>query len=126
MRRGDGDAANVAVGKVSVLKIDRDFILRRDWMRDYLWLILTICQRYEVNVVSVRICNSRRKGQHFYVQITPPVEAELANKLQMLLGDDCQRVAFNRARIASGLNEWNKLFEEPEVRLRTIYRADAA
>jgi len=112
----------VAVGEVSVLKIDKDFNLHRDWMRDYLWLILTICQRYKVNVVSVRICNSRRKGQHFYIQITPPVEAELANKLQMLLGDDCQRVAFNQARIASGLNEWNKLFEEPGTRLRTIYQ----
>jgi hypothetical protein len=43
--------------------------------------------------------------------------------LQWLLGDDSQRVGFNRARIESGLNEWNKLFEVVGRRLTTIYRA---
>jgi len=112
----------VAVDKASVLKIDKDCLLDRDWMQDYLWLILATCQRYGVNVVWIRTCSSKRKGQHFYIKVTPPVKAELANKLQFLLGDDCQRVDFNRARIESGLNEWSKLFEEPGTRLRTIYR----
>jgi hypothetical protein len=31
-------------------------------------------------------------------------------------------VAFNQARIESGLAEWSKLFERTNVRLRTIYR----
>ena len=53
-------------------------------------------------------------------------DADLANQLQWLLGDDCQRVDFNRARIDSGLDEWSKLFEVPYVRLRTIYRHDCS
>jgi len=64
---------------------------------------------------------SRRKGLHFYIHVTPPVEADLANRLQWVLGDDCQRVDYNRARIESGLNEWNKLFEEVGIRLVRIY-----
>jgi hypothetical protein len=68
------------------------------------------------------MCPSAHKGQHFYIRITPPVQATLANRLHYLLGDDCQRVDFNRARIESGLDEWSKLFERPNVRLRIIYR----
>ena len=52
----------------------------------------------------------RRKGFHLWIEITPAIDSELANRLQWLLGDDCQRVDFNRARIRSGLNEWNKLY----------------
>jgi hypothetical protein len=37
-------------------------------------------------------------------------------------GDDSRRVDFNRARIESGLEEWNKLFEVPENVLCTIYK----
>jgi len=112
----------VAVDKVSILKIDKDCHMTKDWIQDYLWLILAVCRRYQVKVVSVEMCHSRRKGIHFYVEIAPSVKAEVANKLQFLLGVDWQRVGFNQARIYSNFNEWNKLFERPDCKLRTIYR----
>jgi hypothetical protein len=109
------------VDKVNVLKIDKDCFVEREWLDDYVRTIRTICHQHHVQVVSVRMCNSRGKGQHFYVEIVPAIEADLANRLQFLLGDDCGRVDFNRARIDSGLNEWNKLFEKANTRLSTIY-----
>jgi hypothetical protein len=109
------------VDKVNVLKIDKDCFVEREWLDDYVRTIRTICQQHHVHVVSVRISNSRSKGVHFYVEITPAIDANLANRLQFLLGDDCRRVDFNRARISSGLNEWNKLFERTRARVRTIF-----
>ena len=119
MQRGVGDGS---VDKVSVLKIDKDCFVDRQWLEDYMRLIVRTCQLHGVTVLSVKKCRSRRKGFHLYIEITPAVESELANRLQWLLGDDSARVDFNRARIRSGLNEWNKLFEEPRRRLRTIYK----
>jgi REP element-mobilizing transposase RayT len=112
----------VAPNRVGLLKIDKDCFTDRSWIREYLRLILDTCHRYGVTIVSVKVCNSHRKGVHYYIEITPPIKAELANMLQYLLGDDCQRVDHNRARIDSALNEWNKLFERPDARLRTLYR----
>jgi hypothetical protein len=109
------------VDRVSVLKIDKDSFVNRHWIRDYLRLVLNTCHEYRVKVVAVKKTLSERKGVHFYVEIDPPVEAELANRLQWLLGDDSRRVDFNRARIESGLNEWNKLFEVVGRRLRMVY-----
>jgi len=111
------------VDRVSVLKIDKDSFVNRHWIQDYLRLVVNTCREYRVRVVSVKKTVSERKGIHFYIEITPPVEAELANRLQWLMGDDSRRVDFNRARIESRLNEWNKLFERANARLRTIYRA---
>jgi hypothetical protein len=106
---------------VSVLKIDKDCFVDRDWVEDYVHVVvIPVCSFFGVAVKSVKICNSKRKGQHFYIEIEP-VDANLANRLQWLLGDDCSRVDFNRARIESGLTEWNKLFEVAGRRLRTIY-----
>jgi len=119
MQRGVGD---VSIDKVSVLKIDKDAFVDSDWLEDYIRLIVHTCRLHGVAVVSAKMCRSRKKGFHLYIEITPAIEPELANRLQWLLGDDCQRVDFNRARIRSGLNEWNKLFEEPGKRLRTIYK----
>jgi len=116
------DGEDARVDKISVLKIDKDCFIDLNWLQDYMRLIVRTCQVHGVTVVSVRMCRSRQKGFHLYIEITPAVEPELANRLQWLLGDDCQRVDFNRARIGSGLNEWNKLFEEPGKRLRTIYK----
>ena len=59
---------------------------------------------------------------HFYAKITPALQAHVANNLQYLLGDDAKRVAFNRARIESGVSEWNKLFERPNAELTNAYR----
>ena len=110
------------IDKVTILKIDKDCHIECEWLDDYVHTIRTICHLHRVRVVSVRMCNSRSKGLHFYVEITPAIDADLANRLQFLLGDDCRRVDFNRARIHSGLNEWNKLFERIGTRPRTIYR----
>jgi len=112
----------VGIDKVSVLKIDKDCFVDRQWLEDYMRLIVRTCRLHGVTVLSVKMCRSRKKGFHLYIEITPAIESELANRLQWLLGDDCQRVDFNGARIRSGLNEWDKLFEEPERRLRTIYK----
>jgi len=115
-----------AVDKVNKLKIDKDCFVEREWLNDYVRTVRTICQQHHVRVVSIRTCNSRSKGQHFYVEIVPTIDADLANRLQFLLGDDCRRVDFNRARIESGLNEWNKLFERSCIKLRTIYKRSCA
>jgi len=119
MQRGVED---VGVDKMSILKIDKDCFVDRDWLVDYMRLIVRTCQLHGVTVLFVKMCRSRKKGFHLYIEITPAIEPELANRLQWLLGDDSARVDFNRARIRSGLNEWNKLFEEPRRRLRTIYK----
>ena len=75
---------------------------------------------HQVMILSIKKTNSRKKGIHLYITIWPPVEAMLADRLQWLLGDDCVRVDFNRARIRAGLQGWNKLFEVTGRRLRTI------
>jgi len=110
---------------VSELKIDKDCFVDWDWIEDYVHVVIVpVCRSLSATVQTVRTCNSKRKGIHFYIKIDPPVEATLANRLQWLLGDDSARVDFNRARIESGLSEWNKLFEVANRRLRTIYRAE--
>jgi len=112
-------------GKVDELKIDKDCFVDQDWIDDYIHrIIIPTCRTFGTSVNSIKMCPSRRKGLHFYISITPPVEASLANKLQWLLGDDTLRVDFNRARIESGVAEWNKLFEVPGRRLRVIYRTE--
>jgi hypothetical protein len=124
MRRRD---VNPSVEKVSTLKIDKDCFVDRDWIENYIHVVLIpVCRSFEVTVNSIRMCNSRRRGLHFYIEISPPIDDDSANRLQWLLGDDSRRVDFNRARIESELDEWNKLFEVPGRRLRTIYRCDKA
>ena len=113
--------ASSAVPRTCLLKIDKDVIVDFKWIQDYLRLILTVCGWFQLKVNSVKMCSSIRKGLHFYIEVAPAVEANLANRLHWILGDDCRRVDFNRARIESGLAEWNKLFERENVRLRTIY-----
>lgn len=107
--------------KISVLKIDKDCFVDKDWLEDYVRTVVAICRSFGVTVESVKMCPSKRHGLHFYISIIPPVEAGLANRLQWLLGDDSRRVDFNRARIESGLVEWNKLFEVAGRMLRTVY-----
>jgi len=112
----------LSLGKERTLKIDKDCFVDKDWIEDYVHLAIVTCRLKGVRLL--RIQKSRtRKGFHFYLDIAPPVEAELANQLQWLLGDDCGRVDRNRARIRSGLQGWNKLFERPNARLRAICRS---
>ena len=105
----------------TLLKVDKDVHVAKPWIHDYVITIGAVCKIHRLKVKEVRMTQTR-KGQHFYIQLNRPVSSELANRLQWLLGDDCRRVDFNHARIDSGLEEWNKLFEKPEVRMRTLYR----
>jgi hypothetical protein len=113
----------MTVDKTTLLKIDKDCFVSEDWIRGYVNTIIQICKAHGVEVIWIRICRSERKGLHFYIMITPAIDADQANYLQWLLGDDCQRVDFNRAGIQSNFAEWNKLFEVAERRPRTIYKA---
>jgi hypothetical protein len=108
--------------RTGVLKIDKDIFVDNSWIVGYARTIIQICRGRGLRVIHIKMCPSRRKGLHFYIAVRPAIDAHQANYLQWLLGDDCQRVDFNRARIESDLTEWNKLFEVPERRLRTIYR----
>ena len=108
--------------KVSVLKVDIDCVVSRDWLQDWIRLVVVpVCKAREVTILSVGISPSQHKGFHAYIHINPHVHPQLANRLQFLLGDDRHRVSLNRARIWAGLNEWNKLFEEPNVKLTKMH-----
>lgn len=110
--------------KISELKIDKDCFVDGAWVDCYVQVIVATCQSFRVKVESIRMCNSRKKGLHLYIEISPPIEPSKANMLQWLLGADSARVDFNRARIKSGLEEWNKLFEVAGRRLKQIYTAN--
>jgi hypothetical protein len=113
----------MTVPKTSILKIDKDCLVDLDWNQNYVQLVVSACSKFGVSVRRVRMCKSKDKGVHYYVHISPPVQANLANQLQYLCGDDPCRVDHNRARIGAGLQEWNKLFEKPNTRLRTINKS---
>jgi len=80
-----------------------------------------ILRKRRITVESIQGTRTR-KGRHYYFHIFPSVVADTANRLQYLLGDDVKRVAFNQARINSGLEGWNKLFEPIDRQFRTLYR----
>ena len=111
----------LGVPKTNMLKIDKDCFVDTRLNAQYVRTVIHTCGKYGIEVRSIK-CSKSRHGVHFYIGIKPSVEAEIANGLQYLLGDDAKRVAFNRARIESGIPEWNKLFERPGVRLETVYQ----
>ena len=111
-----------ANSKIDELKIDKDCFVAKEWMDYHTELIVRECTKNGVIVESIKKCNSKKKGFHLYIKIKPAIEPKDANFLQWLFGDDSLRVNFNNARIESGLLEWNKLFEVPHRRLRTIYK----
>jgi hypothetical protein len=116
---------NRTLPQIDTLKIDKDCVVPSKWLQDYVHaVIVSVCHAHGVKVLSVKYNLSRTKGFHLRIHITPSVHANLANRLQFLLGDDAERVSKNRARIRVGLPNWNKLFEKEHVRLRTIYRHD--
>ena len=110
-----------SLARTSALKIDKDCSVDPSLNMEYVRIILQICRRYAIKVLSIKSSKSPH-GTHFYVKIKPAVHAHVANNLQYLLGDDAKRVAFNRARIESGLAEWNKLFERSSMDMTTVYR----
>jgi hypothetical protein len=108
------------MNKISVLKIDKDCYVDQSWILDYVEVVRSICQMRRVHVCYLEMSRSK-KGLHFYIGIQPSVGSELANRLQWLLGDDCRRVDYNRARIRSHYPDWNKLFERIGQRFVTLY-----
>jgi len=118
MRRRD---ANEDLPRVNMLKIDKDCVLHKDLERRYIRHVVNVCRAEEVKVLRIRSCLSARHGVHYYIDITPSLNAKTANELQLLCGDDSRRYGYNKARVESKLVEWSKLFERPNTRLRTIY-----
>ena len=111
---------SVKLPREGVLKIDKDCFVDARLNGQYVESILDTCKKHGVTVLSIRSTLTRH-GVHFYVMIDPPIDAHTANDLQYLLGDDPKRVAFNEARIQSGLIGWNKLFETVGRKLKTLY-----
>jgi hypothetical protein len=108
--------------KISVLKIDKDLIVSRSLLKEWNRLcIIPLCGVFGAAVLSTDVCPSQRKGYHVYIQLTPPIRAELAWWLQLYLGDDAKRCSLNRAHMKAGFDEWNKLFEGIRPRLTRIY-----
>ena len=106
--------------KISVLKIDKDCHVGRAIEQDYLALLIEVLRKHGLKVRWIKATRTRH-GSHYYICISSPVDANIANRLQFLLGDDAKRVALNQARIDSGLRDWNKLFEAAGRPLRTLY-----
>jgi hypothetical protein len=109
------------MSKVDVLKIDKDCHVDQSWVQNYVRVVRSICHMKRVNVASIEMSQSKR-GMHFYIGVQPRVDSEIASRLQWLLGDDCRRVDYNRARIRSHYPDWNKLFERIGQRFVTLYR----
>lgn len=121
MRRRD---ASAGIPSTDLLKIDKDCVVNAKLQREYVGTILDICGKCGVEVLWIKRTNTAH-GVHFYIKISPPVDAVTANNLQYLLGDDSRRVGFNKARIESDLIEWSKLFERADCKMRTVYRASS-
>ena len=112
---------NVRLPRESVLKVDKDYESDHALQRQYVQDLIVVLTRHHLKVMWIKTSRTRH-GRHYYIRINRPVTALTTNKLQYLIGDDPKRVAYNEARIRSSLPEWNKLFEEIGVRLRTIYQ----
>jgi hypothetical protein len=71
----------LSVDKVSTLKIDRDCFVDSEWRRNYVRIIIAICKMFNVKVKSIKMSRSKKKDNHFYVEISPSLEANFANQL---------------------------------------------
>jgi len=118
MQRRD---ASASIPDTDLLKIDKDCVANAGLQREYIRTVLDICSKHGIKVLWIKRTETPH-GVHFYIKISPPVDAVIANNLQYLLGDDSKRVGFNKARIESGLVEWSKLFERTNCRMTILYR----
>ena len=111
---------------VSALKVDKDCQVDPDWINDWVDLVaLPICRNFDIQILRSEMIETK-KGLHLQLSINRPIHDELANRIQWLLGDDCRRVDFNRARIRVGYAAWNKLFEAEGVRVVELYPSKVA
>jgi len=104
-----------------VLKVDKDCHVSSRLEREYIEHAVSLLRKHHVIVEWIKATRTHH-GRHYYIKINPALDAHTANDLQYLLGDDANRVDYNRARINSRLEEWNKLFEASGRQLRTIYK----
>jgi hypothetical protein len=102
-----------AVPDTRLLMVDKDCKVDSSWLKEYGDTIGLVLKSHNLKPTRIVVTPSRRKGFHVRIYLASPIPAEEANKLQWLLGDDCARVDFNRARIEAGFDEWSKLFERP-------------
>ena len=112
--------SSVSLPRESVLKIDKDCHIDSELEREYIQDALAILSRRGIHVVKIKATRTYH-GRHYYFHLAEPVDAQTANRLQYLLGDDPKRVDYNQARINSRLIGWNKLFETIGRKLRTIH-----
>jgi hypothetical protein len=103
-----------------VLKLDKDCHISSELEREYVRQSIEILRKHHLKVEWVKATRTHH-GRHYYIKVLPAVDADTANKLQYLLGDDAKRVDFNQARINSGLPEWNKTFEKTRGKMRILY-----
>ena len=103
---------------MKVLKLDLDFKPPKEWLTEWMqtrWLML---EKLGHPMDETKTFPTKR-GLHIYVKLQKDVDAETANKLQFLLGDDHTRVKINQWRIKRGIKRWNKLFH------KVLYRRKA-
>ena len=101
----------VRIPDTRLLKLDKDCKVDSSWLKQYRDMTGLVLKSHNLKPTRIAVTPSRRKGYHVRIYLASPIPAEEANKLQWLLGDDCARVDFNRARIGAGFDEWSKLFE---------------
>jgi len=106
--------------KTNVVKIDKDMHPAPKLEQEWVQASVKILRMYGIKVLRIQ-ASTTQHGRHYYVWIDPPQDAQTANRLHYLLGDDAKRVDYNQARIDSGLVEWSKLFEPVGRKLRIIY-----
>ena len=65
------EAQEMTMDKISVLKIDKDLFVDKDWLQGYIDTICRVCKAQEITVTWIKMCASRKKGLHFYISINP-------------------------------------------------------
>ncbi len=99
-RKGRG----VSLLREGVLEIDKDCHVDPALEREYIQNAKEILKGWGITGNEIKVTRTNY-GRHYYIWIDPRMDAQLANRLQYLLGDDAKRVDFNQARIDSGLPE---------------------
>ena len=84
----------VGVDKIHTLKIDKDCHVDNCLEMEYLRHTVSILSKHHVRFQTIEVTRTRL-GRHYYIHIEPPVDANTANRLQYLLGDDMKRASLN-------------------------------
>ena len=103
---------------MKMLKIDLDFKPPKEWFEFWKTTRQMIVEGGGYTVEYIKTFETKR-GHHLYIKIEEDIDAEEANKLQFLCGDDHTRVKINSWRIKRGIKHWNILFR------KVLYRRKA-